>query len=229
MGFRYRNRIKLAKGLWINLSKSGASLSAKAGPFTVNSRGRTTTHIAPGLSYVSETPKAKPAGQLARTPKSGRANLVALPNEAPTPTPTPTPVPVRPTTARLIDAAYAAGFAAGQTAQPGATAPDGLPAETLLELPAPEGSPRFRRRVFGLRGVWFWMLTLVAMFGLGSIPGPGPLFFLGILITAIVLWRRAPFVADGGARTDDLETNTLGTGSSKGAGSASEAKPSATT
>lgn len=54
MGFRYRSRIRLGKGLWINLSKSGPSVSAKAGPLTVNSRGRETIHLAPGLSYTTQ-------------------------------------------------------------------------------------------------------------------------------------------------------------------------------
>lgn len=49
MGFGYRSRIRLGKGLWINLSKSGPSISAKAGPLTVNSRGRDQQVSAPPL------------------------------------------------------------------------------------------------------------------------------------------------------------------------------------
>lgn len=70
MGFRYRSRIRLGKGLWINLSKSGPSISAKAGPLTVNSRGRETIHVAPGLSYTTHAPHTTAT----RPPAHSRAN-----------------------------------------------------------------------------------------------------------------------------------------------------------
>ena len=51
MGFRVNKRIKIAKGLSLNVGKKGISVSAKIGNTTINSRGRMTTRIAPGISY----------------------------------------------------------------------------------------------------------------------------------------------------------------------------------
>jgi Protein of unknown function (DUF4236) len=51
MGFRVNRRIRIAKGLTLNLSKSGISTSAKIGRVTVNSRRGTTVHVAKGVSY----------------------------------------------------------------------------------------------------------------------------------------------------------------------------------
>ena len=57
MGIRFRKRIKLFPGLWVNLSKSGASVSAGVKGFTVNSgRGKTRTTVGlpgTGVSYTS--------------------------------------------------------------------------------------------------------------------------------------------------------------------------------
>ncbi len=52
MGFRFQRRLKLLPGIWVNLSKSGASLSAGVPGMTVNSRGIATAGIpGTGLSY----------------------------------------------------------------------------------------------------------------------------------------------------------------------------------
>lgn len=51
MGFSYRKRLRTGRNSWINLSKSGPSVTFRKGPFSVNSRGRVTTRLAPGLSY----------------------------------------------------------------------------------------------------------------------------------------------------------------------------------
>lgn len=51
MGFIYRKRVKLGKTAHVNISKSGASVSEKLGPVTVNSRGRVTVRILPGLTF----------------------------------------------------------------------------------------------------------------------------------------------------------------------------------
>ena len=57
MGIRFRKRIKLFPGLWVNLSKSGASVSAGVKGFTVNSgRGKTRTTVGlpgTGVSYTT--------------------------------------------------------------------------------------------------------------------------------------------------------------------------------
>lgn len=51
MGISYRKRVRTGRGSWLNLSKSGASASMRKGPVTVNSRGRFSIRVAPGLSY----------------------------------------------------------------------------------------------------------------------------------------------------------------------------------
>ncbi|MFM7044434.1 MAG: DUF4236 domain-containing protein [Ilumatobacteraceae bacterium] len=51
MGFSYRKRLRTGRNSWINLSKSGPSVTFRRGPFSINSRGRVTTRLAPGLSY----------------------------------------------------------------------------------------------------------------------------------------------------------------------------------
>lgn len=39
MGFSYRKRIKIGNGTFLNISKSGVSVSQKVGKTTINSRG----------------------------------------------------------------------------------------------------------------------------------------------------------------------------------------------
>ncbi|UKA57508.1 DUF4236 domain-containing protein [Arthrobacter sp. FW306-2-2C-D06B] len=51
MGFVFRKRIKAGKNTSINLSKSGASVSERVGPVSINSRGRVTVRTLPGLSF----------------------------------------------------------------------------------------------------------------------------------------------------------------------------------
>src|SRR5690348_861919 len=76
MGFRYRSSIRLTRGLRINLSKSGASLSVGGRGATVNlgQRSIRTTVGLPGsgLSYSETKPwhrrVARRAGELAANP-----------------------------------------------------------------------------------------------------------------------------------------------------------------
>ncbi|MFM9037778.1 MAG: DUF4236 domain-containing protein [Actinomycetota bacterium] len=51
MGFSYRKRVRTGRRSWLNISKRGVSGSARCGPFTVNSRGRTSLRLGKGLSY----------------------------------------------------------------------------------------------------------------------------------------------------------------------------------
>ncbi|HEY8701724.1 MAG TPA: DUF4236 domain-containing protein [Arthrobacter sp.] len=51
VGFSFRKRIKLGNGSAVNLSKSGASVSKRVGRMTLNSRGRGSIRILPGLSF----------------------------------------------------------------------------------------------------------------------------------------------------------------------------------
>ncbi|MGB7247922.1 MAG: DUF4236 domain-containing protein [Phormidesmis sp.] len=62
MGLRIKKKIKLLPGLSLNLSKSGISVSAKAGPVSWNSRRRKTSINLPGpLSYQSASGKNRGA------------------------------------------------------------------------------------------------------------------------------------------------------------------------
>ncbi|EFK55619.1 DUF4236 domain-containing protein [Corynebacterium genitalium ATCC 33030] len=51
MGITYRGKKKLNKNTWVNTSGSGASLSKKFGPVTVNSRGGVWVNLPGGLTY----------------------------------------------------------------------------------------------------------------------------------------------------------------------------------
>ena len=57
MKSRYRKTIKIA-GLRVNIGKKGiTSVSKKIGPVTFNSKGKITTHVAPGLSFTEDLNK----------------------------------------------------------------------------------------------------------------------------------------------------------------------------
>lgn len=51
MGFVFRRRVRLNRTAHLNLSKSGVSASERAGRVTVNSHGRVSLRILPGLSF----------------------------------------------------------------------------------------------------------------------------------------------------------------------------------
>ncbi|QOD05797.1 DUF4236 domain-containing protein [Pseudarthrobacter sp. BIM B-2242] len=51
MGLSFRKTIKLGKKTRLNVSKSGITASRKAGPVTVNSRGRITIRLGKGLTW----------------------------------------------------------------------------------------------------------------------------------------------------------------------------------
>ena len=55
MGIQYRRSRSVAKGARVNVSGSkrgvGLSLSQRTGPLTLNSRGRGSLRVAPGLSF----------------------------------------------------------------------------------------------------------------------------------------------------------------------------------
>ena len=63
MGIRVNRRIKIAKGLSLNVSKSGISASAKVGRVTVNSRRGTTVNVANGVSVNVPAGKSAPRGK----------------------------------------------------------------------------------------------------------------------------------------------------------------------
>jgi len=51
MGFTFRRTVRLGRRTHVNLSKSGVSLSQKAGPLTFNSRGRMSARLFKGVGY----------------------------------------------------------------------------------------------------------------------------------------------------------------------------------
>jgi len=51
MGISFQRRKRIAKGTNLNVSKSGVSVSKKAGRVTMSSRGRGSVRIAKGLSF----------------------------------------------------------------------------------------------------------------------------------------------------------------------------------
>lgn len=51
MGFLFNKRKKIGKRTTMNVSKSGVSVSRKAGPLRVNSRGRASVRLGKGMSF----------------------------------------------------------------------------------------------------------------------------------------------------------------------------------
>lgn len=51
MGLSFRKTVRLGKKSKLNFSKSGVSVSRKAGPVTVNSRGKVTIRLGKGLTW----------------------------------------------------------------------------------------------------------------------------------------------------------------------------------
>jgi hypothetical protein len=51
MGLVFRKRVRTGKNSWMNLSKSGASISRRSGPVTVNSRGQVRVRLGKGVSW----------------------------------------------------------------------------------------------------------------------------------------------------------------------------------
>jgi len=51
MGFVFRKRMRVGRSSWLNVSKRGASVSRRSGPFTVNSRGRVSVRLGKGLFW----------------------------------------------------------------------------------------------------------------------------------------------------------------------------------
>jgi hypothetical protein len=51
MGWIFRKRVALGRGAALNVSKSGVSVSKRVGPVTMNSRGRLTVRVAPGITW----------------------------------------------------------------------------------------------------------------------------------------------------------------------------------
>ena len=64
MGFRYRKRIKLGKGVGLNISKSGITPSIRTKRGTISSRGYTIKTGVKGVSYRKTFTKSKPMGCL---------------------------------------------------------------------------------------------------------------------------------------------------------------------
>ena len=59
MGISYRKRIKIGDDTYLNISKSGISVSKKVGKATINSRGTTTINLGNGITYRTSNKKKK--------------------------------------------------------------------------------------------------------------------------------------------------------------------------
>ena len=59
VGISYRKRIKIGDGTFLNVSKSGISVSQKIGKTTINSRGTTTINLGNGVTYRTSNKKKK--------------------------------------------------------------------------------------------------------------------------------------------------------------------------
>ncbi|SDH49263.1 DUF4236 domain-containing protein [Microbacterium sp. 77mftsu3.1] len=51
MGLIFRRSIRAGRNSRVNISGTGASVSHRAGPITINSRGRITIRLGKGLSF----------------------------------------------------------------------------------------------------------------------------------------------------------------------------------
>ena len=79
MGIRVNRRIKIAKGLSLNISKSGISTSAKVGRVTVNSRRGATVRVAKGVSVNIPAGKSASRGKTRASAAAPRAAAPAGP------------------------------------------------------------------------------------------------------------------------------------------------------
>ncbi len=59
MGISYQKRIKVGDGTFLNISKSGVSISQKVGKITINSKGTTTVNLGKGVTYRTSKKKKK--------------------------------------------------------------------------------------------------------------------------------------------------------------------------
>lgn len=70
MGFRYRKRIKLLPGIYLNIGTKSMSLSFKAGPvsrtYSTTSRTTTSVNLPGGASYRTSHRRRPTAAQTAR-------------------------------------------------------------------------------------------------------------------------------------------------------------------
>lgn len=64
MGFRYQKRIKLGKGLGLNISKSGISPSFRTKKGSISSKGYSIRSGIPGLTYRKTFSKSSSKGCL---------------------------------------------------------------------------------------------------------------------------------------------------------------------
>ena len=66
MGFRFRKRIHLGKGIWLNLSKKGGSLSVggRGATMNVSKKGVRDTFSAPGTGISYQTKRVGGSGCL---------------------------------------------------------------------------------------------------------------------------------------------------------------------
>lgn len=57
MGVSFRKRVKIGDGTYLNISKSGVSVSKKVGKTTINSKGTATINLGNGMVYRTSKKK----------------------------------------------------------------------------------------------------------------------------------------------------------------------------
>jgi hypothetical protein len=80
MGFRFRKRIKLFPGLWLNASKSGisASVGGHGATLNLNRKGVSRDAIAAGLGRQLPNQAAKAWGKQARDSQPAQGRLLEV-------------------------------------------------------------------------------------------------------------------------------------------------------
>lgn len=77
MGISYRKRIKIGDDTYLNISKSGISVSKKVGKTTINSKGTTTISLGNGMTYrtSTKTNKKKKSNCISETWRAGNNRI----------------------------------------------------------------------------------------------------------------------------------------------------------
>ena len=81
MGFKVRKKIKICKGVNLNISNKGISTSVKLGRTTINSRGRVTHNLGHGISYTHHLNSSKSKPQASRSNTQYKADEAQVQNK----------------------------------------------------------------------------------------------------------------------------------------------------
>lgn len=81
MRFKVRKKIKICKGVNLNISNKGISTSVKLGRTTINSRGRVTHNLGHGISYTHHLNSSKSKPQASRSNTQYKADEAQVQNK----------------------------------------------------------------------------------------------------------------------------------------------------